>query len=138
MQVPSTNALQTQLGLTRDQASLIRALGHAAGEHDGERLRELVEKHVPATEKYVRSMYSDPYHSSMWRVTVALHAMDQIMGTHGVEALGPPDDRDGYAPPYEYLNTGDTYAATLIYKRASDALRIGSWGDIVERHPEWE
>jgi hypothetical protein len=34
---------------------------------------------------------------------------------------------------------GDTYATTLIYKRSSDRLSIGSWGDIVERYGSaWE
>ncbi len=33
----------------------------------------------------------------------------------------------------KYINMGDTYAATLIYKRATDNLFISTWGDIVER-----
>lgn len=64
-----------------------------------------------------------------------LHAIDEILGTFGVEPLGPVDMRDG--PPFEYCNTGDSYAATIIYSRESDTLRIGSWGDIAERHEEW-
>lgn len=43
-----------------------------------------------------------------------------------VEPLGPVSMREG--PPYQY-------AATLIYKRDSDRLSIGNWGDLVERHP---
>ena len=83
------------------------------------------------------TMHGDPYHSQIWRVTVALHAMNQVVGTFGVEGLGPPRGGD-YAPPYEYLNTGDTYGTTLIYRRRTDTLTIGSWGDIAERHPSWE
>jgi hypothetical protein len=136
MRVPSVKALTEAFPrLSPDNAKLIRALGIEVDNPD--RLRELIETHVPATERYVRSLYSDPYDSDIWRVTVALHAMDQIMGTHGVEGLGPTRSGD-YAPAYEYLNTGDTYATTLIYDRARDALKIGSWGDIAERHPEWE
>jgi hypothetical protein len=39
---------------------------------------------------------------------------------------------------YEYLNTGDTYGTTLIYRRKTDTLSIGNWGDVAERHPSWE
>jgi len=62
----------------------------------------------------------------------ALCAIDKILGMHGVEALGPSEYEYG-PPPYEYLNAGDTYATTLIYKRATDTLFIGCYGDVVER-----
>jgi hypothetical protein len=39
--------------------------------------------------------------------------------------------RDGAR--FEYCNAGDPYIATLIYARDADALRIGCWGDLVER-----
>jgi hypothetical protein len=135
MRVPSRQRLQSELGLDLEQAKLVRALGHATD--DGEVLEALVNASVPGTEQYVRSMRSDPYRSSMWRVTVALHAMNEVLGTHGVEALGPPSG-SSFAPPYEYLNTGDTYAATLVYNRNTDTITIGSWGDIAERNPSWE
>jgi len=135
MRMPSSRRLQEALQLTPEQARLVRALGHATD--DGEILSSLVESSVPATADYVRSMHGDPFGSHMWRVTIALHAMDSIIGTYGVEALGPTSGPN-YAPPYEYLNKGDTYATTLIYRRRTDTLSIGSWGDIAERHPNWE
>lgn len=135
MRCPSLQNLMNDLRISDTQAKLVRALARAAD--DGEVLAALVEASCPNTAAYVRSMHSDPYRSHMWRVTVALHAMDKIIGTYGVETLGPGQG-SSYAPPYEYLNAGDTYAATLVYKRSSDSLSIGSWGDIAERHPEWE
>jgi hypothetical protein len=135
MKTPSSASLQKWLKLSAEQAALIRSIGKAA--NDSEKLRSIINANVPETENYVRQMHSDPYRSQMWRVTVALHAMNEIAGTHGVEALGP-NDGGNYAAPYEYLNTGDSYAATLIYNRKSDTLSIGSWGDIVEKHPDWE
>jgi hypothetical protein len=135
MKAPSAKALLSAFRLSAEDAKLIRALAAAAA--DGEKLKALVDKRVPGTEIYVRSLHSDPYYSRLWRNTVALHAMDKIMGTHGVEGLGP-QRRGDYAPAYEYLNTGDTYAATLIYDRDRDRLFVGNWGDLVERHPEWE
>jgi hypothetical protein len=135
MRAPSEKTLLSTFSqLTSESAKLVRMF--AKGADDGARLETLVEAYAPATAKYVRSMHSNPYRSSIWRVTVALHAINEIMGTYGVEGLGPPRGGD-YAPPYEYLNTGDTYATTLIYSRDGNNLRIGSWGDIAERHPEW-
>jgi hypothetical protein len=135
MRCPSIQKLQESLGITAEQAKLVRALARAAD--NGEVLAALIESSCPATAEYVRSMASNPYTSRMWRVTVALHAMDTIAGTSGVENLGPTSG-PSYAPPYEYLNKGDAYDTTLIYRRKTDALSIGSWGDIAERHPSWE
>lgn len=122
-------------GISSEDANLIRKL--AKHVDDAEKLEEIVNEHCPKTADYVRRMHSSPYGSHMWRVTVALDAMNHIIGAYGVEGLGSGSG-PSYAPPYEYLNMGDTYAATLIYKRSSDTLSIGNWGDIAERHPEWE
>lgn len=135
MRAPSAKTLISTFRLSADAAKHIRAFAGAAD--DGERLKELVDMWAPATANYVRSMYSDPYRSQLWRNTVALHAIDEHFGTYGVEGLGPPRSGD-YAPPYEYLNAGDPYSATLIYDRDKDRLFVGSWGDISEQHPEWE
>jgi hypothetical protein len=134
MRCPSSKNLQTNLNLTPQQARLVRALAHAVDDPDV--LSSLVESSCPKTQQYVRSMHSDPYNSHMWRVTVALYAMDEVVGTSGVEALGPQGDSMS-APPYECLNAGDPYVATLIYRRKTDTLSIGSWGDVAERHPSW-
>ncbi len=136
VRVPSEkNLLSAFPSLTPASAKLIRMFAKAAD--DGAKLKELVDAYAPETAKYVRSMHSDPYRTGIWRVTVALHAINELLGTYGVEALGPGRTGD-YAPPYEYLNAGDTYATTLIYSRDGDNLRVGNWGDIAERHPEWE
>jgi transposase len=136
VRAPSAKTLLSELRqLSPDDARLIRALAGAAA--DGDKLRKLIDARVPATAGYVRSMYSDPYRSQFWRNTVALHAMNEVLGTHGVEGLGPRRSGD-YAPSYEYLNAGDPYVGTLIYDRDRDRLFVGSWGDFVEKHPEWE
>ena len=138
MRVPSVDRLLAAFpSLTPREAKLIRAIGKAADmPSDGDPLENLIEMHLPKTAQYVNSMHNSPYDSHMWRVTVALHGMNEVMGTYGVEALGP--DIGGMSPPpYEYLNTGDTYATTLIYRRRDDSINIGSWGDIAERHPSW-
>ena len=40
-----------------------------------------------------------------------------------------------YWPRLEYVNMGETYAATICYDRAKDEFFVGSWGDEVEAHP---
>ena len=57
-------------------------------------------------------------------------ALNEIAETHGVEVLM---GRDEQWPDYEYLNSGDTYTATLIYSNKTGTFRVGCWGDIVER-----
>lgn len=56
----------------------------------------------------------------------ALERADVAMGGHGVESLYPE------FPKVYYVNKGDTYDTTL-YSDGS-ALRIGAWGDYVEKH----
>jgi hypothetical protein len=134
MRAPSVQTLLAHFrDLTKKDANLIRRLAHEVDMPD--KLADTVERFCPKTQAYVRSMYSDPYNSHMWRVTVALYAMDHILGTHGVEGLGPQGSMK--APPYEYLNAGDTYNTTLIYRRKTDTLSVGTWGDIAEKHPSW-
>ncbi len=130
MRCPSaTTLVATFRDLDRKGALLIRRLAKAV--HDPSALARLIERECPETHAYARSCYSDPYASGMWRRTMALHAIDRVLGTHGVEPLGEVHMTAG--PPYEYCNAGDTYATTLIYKRGCDRLFIGNWGDIVER-----
>lgn len=132
MRVPSAKRLVDSFrDLDYAGANLIRRLAKAVDEPD-----KLIDKSCPATAAYVRRMHTSPYDSHMWRTTVALHAMDKILGMSGVESLGPASG-SSHSPPYEYMNAGDAYATTLIYKRATDSLSIGNWGDIAGRHPSW-
>ena len=136
MRCPSARRLLDAFpGLDECQVNVIRMLAGAC--NDGDLLYQIVGLYAPvATQKYVRQLHSSPYRSQIWRVAVVLHAINAIIGTHGVEALGP-DVGGPNPPPFEYCNAGDPYATTLIYTRATDTLRIGCWGDIAERHPSW-
>lgn len=137
MRAPTVKSLTAAFrDLTPESAKLIRRIAHAT--NDGAALAQIINSdyRCKETERYVAQMYSSPYDSQIWRVTVALHAIDQLLGTSGVEALGPGRSGD-YAPPYEYCNAGDPYAATLIYKRDTDNLFIGNWDGIAEQHPNW-
>lgn len=129
--VPSERVLLDAFrDLTPERAKLIRALAHAT--NDPVKLSSIIHGNasLARTAAYAKSCYGDPFDSPVWRRTMMLHAVDVLLETHGVEPLGEVDMRRG--PPYEYCNAGDSYATTLIYFRDADALRIGSWGDLVE------
>lgn len=49
----------------------------------------------------------------------------------GVEGFCDDCGRHGIT----YLNMGDTYSTTILFYSESSTFRIGTWGDIVERHP---
>jgi hypothetical protein len=139
MRSPAVKTLIETFQLSRADAKLIKKLTQS--DNDADALAQLIENHCPATHVYATQCHGNPYDSHMWRVTMILHAVDRILGTHGIEGLAPEGDRFyPYGPPYEYCNTGDTYATTLIYKRDTNHLFIGNWGDIAERfpHSNWD
>lgn len=96
----------------------------------GRALRRLLEsagavREHPAAIELVRQCYHPPGLGYMRMV-----ALNHAAGTHGIEAVWHAGDTD--APAFEYLNTGETYAPTII--RWSDGrYRVASFGDIVER-----
>lgn len=61
--------------------------------------------------------------------TLRLEALNAELNTHGVEFV--PAGRGRKSPAFSYLNTGDTYATTIL--RVNGRYRVGCWGDIVER-----
>jgi hypothetical protein len=126
---PSIKALKSKLNLNTAQAKLIKLL--CAARDKPESLRELIGFNCADTRKYADACYSDPYASRMWRTTLVLHAVCDILSTESVEPLGE-NSRAPYAPDYEYCNVGDPYTPTLIYKRETDRLFIGCYGDIAE------
>ena len=71
-----------------------------------------------------------------------LRAADKAIDAHGVEplALGP-DGQKKYNLDYEdreiayYVNTGDTYSATLLYDPEDDKVYLTTWGDWLQA---WE
>lgn len=59
-----------------------------------------------------------------------LEALNEVLDLHGVEYV--PAGRDAKSPAFEYLNTGDSYARTIVYFPDRQTWRVTSWGDIVE------
>jgi len=59
-----------------------------------------------------------------------LDEADEVLKTFGVETIWEKGEYDD--PAALYLNTGDTYNATLVYDIDEDELYVGTWGDWVE------
>ena len=66
------------------------------------------------------------------RHDVTMHALNDILETHGVESLGGVHVYDG--APFEYLNVGDAYTATVVWYRSSGRYYVRCYGDIVEAY----
>lgn len=136
MKCPSVATLtRTFRDLSAEQAGLIKRICRAAD--DGAELEALLTAECPQvfqrSDLQLGGIPNMAHMDRAWLRTYALRALDCILDTHGVEAIVRESDSVYSAPFMEYLNTGDTYATTLLYFRDSDALRIGSWGDVVER-----
>lgn len=101
----------------------------------GKVLRRLLESSAavhehPAAAALVAQCYNPPG-LAYERMT----ALNAEAGTYSIEAVwragtGPGDCTS--APAFEYLNTGDTYAATII-RWSKGHYQVRDWGSIVER-----
>lgn len=82
-------------------------------------------KAIPAVKALIDGCYGTPsrHHASMV-------ALDSLLDTHGIEHIGEVDMRDG--PPIEYLNTGDSYTATVVWYRDTGKYRVQCYADAVE------
>lgn len=79
----------------------------------------------PVAERLERQSYA-PVKLSALR----LAALNAEAGTFGVEYVPPGHNQR--SPGFHYLNTGETYAPTLV-RYNSGRYAVTSWGDIVER-----
>ncbi len=79
----------------------------------------------PKTNDWATSCYHYPR-----RIELILSALNELMGTFGVEAFNSRESRMHAIA--EYLNTGDTYAPTILFRHDTGTFRITSWGDFFE------
>ena len=67
------------------------------------------------------------------RKLAKLHLIDKLLGNHGVEFQRFDCSEDWDNPEgFEYSNTGDSYAATLVLY--NDRFLVSGWADMVEAH----
>ena len=117
VRVPSIKSLMEIKDVTRVDAVKVRAI-----------LKMTTCEQVTAVSDAARDYFQKCYHRPPLQL-VKLYACDTILRTFGVEGIGRGHNQK--SPAIDYLNTGDTYASTLLWVRG--AYRVGSWGDIVER-----
>jgi hypothetical protein len=77
---------------------------------------------LPAGDRRERECYHSP---KLW--DLRMHCLDAVCGTYGIEGF-----RIRKGEHVEYLNAGDTYAATIVYFRGN--YRLATWGDYAEKY----
>ena len=77
---------------------------------------------LPAGAAREKECYHPP---KLW--DLRMHCLDALLGTFGIEGF---TTRKG--EHVEYLNAGDTYAATIVYFRGN--YRVSTWGDYAEKY----
>ena len=88
------------------------------------------ERRFPRTFAWLNQCYHKPRKNE-----IALEMLDELFNTCGVEGIS--DDRF-YVDRYHgnivasYVNTGDTYSATLLLDHLASRWRLTTWGDFVE------
>lgn len=86
-----------------------------------------------AVKRWLGQCYHRPSHAEL-----VMCALNDIFEMHGVEALHAPEHWvDNYHGDIiaTYLNTGDTYAETIVHDSESGEFLVTSWGDWFEA---WE
>ncbi len=83
-----------------------------------------VPEQFEATAQWVRQCYNHPSAEEL-----AMSAINELIGGHGVEGI----EVDGEYVA-EYVNTGDTYSATILreYGFLGSEYHLTSWGDFLE------
>lgn len=83
----------------------------------------------PRTCNWIDQCYHTPSHNE-----IVLSALDELLATFGVESIETSEvisNYHGYARA-SYLNTGDSYATTILLDHKKLTWRLVSWGDFVE------
>lgn len=112
---PSVKRIASRLNIDRETAQTIRHI------MDG----SVDPKSFDSVDSWLRQCYNMPN-----TVELRMCAINEVLGTHGVEALGEMTFPNG--PHYSYCNTGDTYACTVMYDHHENEFLISDWGSIAE------
>lgn len=110
----------SQINITKEQAETIRGL--IRGE-----IRTKDAARFPASNQWFNQCHHEPK-----RLDRILACINEAMGGFGVEAIW--GENDTHWPVADYINTGDTYSATILFNRETCAFQLTSWGDFYERN----
>ena len=124
---PSIKTMIDRLGITRKTATLIKKV--ISGKID----LTLFD----SANNRIRECYNYPD-----RLDVTLHVISDLMSmdlwdTYGLEYIHTTKDDMFNTYGVEYVNRGDTYKLTFCYDHNKERFYISSWGDIVERNPDF-
>lgn len=122
MNFHSVKKIMEALNVDRETAKRIRGVVKGTINPENETL-------FPKTDRWIRQCYHRPDD-----VSLQLLALNELIEGFGVEAIGTSPDFTS-PPPFEYINTGDTYNATIIRDNRKGRFFISTWGDVVETHP---
>lgn len=81
----------------------------------------------PQTNAWIDSCYHEPR-----RIERILSALNELLECHGVETFNSRKSRMHACA--EYLNTGDTYSPTILFRHDTGTFRLTTWGDFFERN----
>lgn len=103
----------------------------------GKELRKCLES--VSHSEIIADQYIQTCHHRPDGISIILSACDLIAETCGVEYIQCKKDGFYIGEQYglSYLNTGETYATTLIYDHRTDNYRVCDWGTIVENRPNF-
>jgi hypothetical protein len=119
MTTPSIKTIQAKLKLTPERARTVRKL--MTGELDP--------MAFASVEAWVAQCYNRPRRSEM-----IMCALNEVLETHGVEAIDGSDWVDSFHGHirYTYCNTGDAYGATVVLDSKTGNFLVTDWGSLVE------
>lgn len=112
--------LRSAFQISHDQAATILLLidGTIKINRDGD-------ERFPVTSSWLNRCYNRPAKHEL-----IMSAINEIVGGFGVEAIKHPQDSDEIVA--EYINTGDSYSATIIRDCETGQYSLSTWGDVAE------
>lgn len=118
-----TENIQSHLSISRRKAATVLAI--IRGQLDPLKYPA----HFPATVSWANSCYNP-----LPAKDAKLSALNELLGMFGVEPIRDENTWDNYYGDCvaEYLNAGDSYAATIVLDHTRGKWLLSTWGDFVE------
>lgn len=107
----------------------VKTLHPVFGDRSQEARDLLKEDRNPEDYKSVKQWIKQCHHKPR-KTELLMEALNEVAGTCGVEPIWLEDDITW--PTFDYLNTGDSYATTLIFNRVDMTVQVTSVGDLME------
>lgn len=116
---PSIARLVSALNLSTEQAATVRGL-----------IRGEISTRDKARFPQANAWFDSCFHQPQ-RADRILACVNETMDGFGVEPIW---GNDPFWPAADYINTGDTYNATILFNRITRAFSLTTFGDFIERN----